>query len=220
MTKPLYVFDMDETLIDADCAMLWNAFLVRKGIITDADFLEQDKHLMSLYAQGKMDMKDYLEFSIAPLTNLPVEEVNQLVEECVVEEVLAKQFAQSKALIEKLKQQQVQMVIISASASFLVSVVGRHLGITHALGIDLMTKQGCYTPEISGIPSYREGKVVRLKEWIESQAGCFSEIHFYTDSINDLPLCEFADFAYLVNPCSALKAYSNQQNWQVLEWRV
>lgn len=93
-------------------------FLVRKGIITDASFLEQDKRLMSLYAQGKMDMQDYLEFSIAPLASLPVEEVNQLVEECVVEEILAKQFIQSKGLIEQLKQQQAQMVIISASVSF------------------------------------------------------------------------------------------------------
>lgn len=220
MTRPLYVFDMDETLIDADCAMLWNAFLVRKGIITDAGFLEQDKRLMSLYAQGKMDMQDYLDFSIAPLASLPVEEVNQLVEECVVKEILAKQFIQSKGLIEQLKQQQAQMVIISASVSFLVNVVGHHLGIPHALGIDLVTKQGCYTPEISGIPSYREGKVLRLKEWIKSQSECFSEIHFYTDSINDLPLCEFADYAYLVNPCPALKAHSNQENWQVLEWSV
>ncbi len=32
MSKPLYVFDMDETLINADCAMIWNAFLVEKGI--------------------------------------------------------------------------------------------------------------------------------------------------------------------------------------------
>ncbi|TKF05158.1 HAD-IB family hydrolase, partial [Vibrio kanaloae] len=28
MFKPLYVFDMDETLINADAAMLWNEFLV------------------------------------------------------------------------------------------------------------------------------------------------------------------------------------------------
>lgn len=220
MTQPLYVFDMDETLIDADCAMLWNAFLVRKGIIAEPGFLEQDQRLMRLYAQGKMDMEDYLEFSIAPLASLPVEEVNRLVEECVLEEILVKQFTQSKDLIEQLRQQQVQMVIISASVSFLVSVVGHHIGIDNTLGIDLVTKQGCYTPEISGIASYREGKVLRLKEWIESQPECFSEIHFYTDSINDLPLCEFADYAYLVNPCPALKAYSDQENWQVLEWSV
>ncbi|MEF1307625.1 HAD-IB family hydrolase, partial [Vibrio owensii] len=24
MSKPLYVFDLDETLINADCAMIWN----------------------------------------------------------------------------------------------------------------------------------------------------------------------------------------------------
>ena len=33
MTKPLYVFDLDETLIKADSAMIWNEFLVEKGIV-------------------------------------------------------------------------------------------------------------------------------------------------------------------------------------------
>ncbi|MDW1988439.1 HAD-IB family hydrolase, partial [Vibrio sp. 811] len=72
MSKPLYVFDMDETLINADCAMIWNAFLVEKGIATQSNFIEEDQRLMVLYAEGKMDMEDYLEFCMAPLADMPV----------------------------------------------------------------------------------------------------------------------------------------------------
>lgn len=54
MSSPLYVFDLDETLIQGDCAMIWNAFLVDKGIATSADFIAEDRRLMALYAQGKM----------------------------------------------------------------------------------------------------------------------------------------------------------------------
>ncbi len=57
MTQPLYVFDMDETLINGDCAMIWNEFLVEKGIVTDPDFLDEDKRLMALYSRGLMDMR-------------------------------------------------------------------------------------------------------------------------------------------------------------------
>lgn len=42
MSKPLYVFDLDDTLIDGDCAMIWNAFLAEKGIATERNFVEED----------------------------------------------------------------------------------------------------------------------------------------------------------------------------------
>lgn len=218
MSKPLYVFDMDETLINADCAMIWNEFMVEKGIATSPNFIEQDQRLMALYAQGKMDMEDYLQFSMSPLVDIPIEQVNVLVEECVERHILTKQFKQSKVLIDQLKEQGIQMVIISASVTFLVQAVGRRLGIDVALGIDLIEDGGRYTAEIRGVPSYREGKVTRLKQWLDSQPEPYSNIHFYTDSINDLPLCEYADHAYLVNPCPRLRARARSTDWQVLNW--
>lgn len=218
MSKPLYVFDMDETLINADCAMIWNAFLVENGIVTQPNFIEEDQRLMILYAEGNLDMEDYLTFSIAPLLNIPIEKVHTLVKECVENHILPKLFRQAKLLIEQLNREGIEMVIISASVTFLVAEVGRRLGIPTALGINLIEEKGHYTAEISGVPSYREGKVTRLIKWLESQTTTYSEIHFYTDSINDLSLCEYADYAYLVNPCSRLRKHANQTNWTILSW--
>ena len=218
MSKPLYVFDLDETLINADCAMIWNEFMVEKGIATATNFIEEDKRLMGLYAEGNMDMEDYLTFSMKPLENIPIEQVSALVEECVENHILTKQFPQAKTLIEQLSGDEIDMVIISASVTFLVEAVGQRIGIPNALGIDLVVADNRYTPEIDGIPSYREGKVTRLKQWLEAQFDSYSEIRFYTDSINDLPLCEYADYAYLVNPCPRLKEHADRPNWRVLSW--
>ncbi len=186
MSKPLYVFDLDETLINADCAMIWNEFMVEKGIATAPNFIEEDKRLMGLYAEGKMDMEDYLTFSIKPLENMPIEQVNALVEECVENHILTKQFPQAKTLIEQLSGDEIDMVIISASVTFLVEAVGQRIGIPNALGIDLVEADNRYSAEIDGIPSYREGKVTRLKQWLETQPDNYSEIHFYTDSVKRL----------------------------------
>ena len=218
MSKPLYVFDMDETLVNGDAAMMWNEFLVEKGIASDASFVEEDQRLMGLYTQGKLDMEDYLTFAMQPLVDMTTQQVNALVEECVDTKVLPNLFKQTLPLIEQLKRDEIDMLIISASVTFLVEVVGRKLGIPEALGIDLVEKQGRYTSKIEGVPSYREGKVTRLEQWIAAQPTTYSEIHFYTDSINDLPLCEFSDYAYLVNPCRRLKALSDRPNWQILNW--
>ena len=218
MSKPLYVFDMDETLVNGDAAMMWNEFLVEKGIASDASFVEEDQRLMGLYTQGKLDMEDYLTFAMQPLVDMTTQQVNALVEECVDTKVLPNLFKQTLPLIEQLKRDEIDMLIISASVTFLVEVVGQKLGISEALGIDLVEKQGRYTSKIEGVPSYREGKVTRLEQWIAAQPTTYSEIHFYTDSINDLPLCEYADYAYLVNPCPRLKALADRPNWQTLNW--
>lgn len=218
MLKPLYVFDMDETLINADCMMIWHQFMVDKGIASGPDFLQEDKRLMKLYSQGKLDMNDYLRFSLAPLANIAKNEVEKLVKECVKQHILDKQFAQSKIVIDGLKRKNIDMVIISASVTFLVEVVGKYVGIENTLGIDLVENDSCYTAEVDGVASYREGKVTRLEQWIAAQSNSYSEVHFFTDSINDLPLCQYADYAYLINPCRRLKEHANQPNWQVLNW--
>ncbi|MCZ8503042.1 hypothetical protein O9853_22855 [Vibrio lentus] len=43
MTTPLYVFDLDETLMDGDSAMIWNEFLVEKGLVNDPSFLNEER---------------------------------------------------------------------------------------------------------------------------------------------------------------------------------
>ncbi|MUK92815.1 HAD-IB family hydrolase [Aliivibrio fischeri] len=218
MTHPLYIFDLDETLINGDCAMIWNEFLVDKGIVTTPDFLEEDKRLMTLYSRGLMDMEDYLTFAMSPLKNIPTDQVEILVEECVKQHILPLLFPEAKVLINQLKANNVDMIIISASVSFLVKIVAKNIGIEHTIGIDLKEKEGCYTRHILGVPSYREGKVSRLTEWLNGGDKTYSSLHFYTDSINDLPLCLYADHTYLVNPCEQLAVYSKKKNWPILAW--
>ncbi|MFN3016125.1 HAD family hydrolase [Vibrio coralliilyticus] len=218
MTKPLYVFDLDETLIKADSAMIWNEFLVEKGIVDDANFLTEDQRLMALYSQGRLDMDDYLKFAMAPIAHLSLGEIEKLVNECVDKWIAPKQFRQSIPLLEQLNKQGVDTLIISATVSFIVEAVARHLGVEQSMGIELVTEDDRYTTKVSGVPSYREGKVTRLEQWLSARDETYSEIHFYTDSINDLPLCERADYAYLVNPCARLKAIADRPNWTILHW--
>ncbi|SHF80277.1 HAD-superfamily subfamily IB hydrolase, TIGR01490 [Vibrio gazogenes DSM 21264] len=219
MSNPLYVFDMDDTLIDGDCAMIWNAFLVEKGIVTDPEFLAKDHAMMDLYAAGEMDMATYLDFTLAPLTKLPQATVDALVEECITTRVLPRQFREAQQLIGQLTAQHRPMLIISATVSFIVRQVAQKIGIPDAIGIDLVVENQCYTSQIDGIPSYREGKIRRLNDWIAAQPQSFSAIHFYTDSINDLPLCQQADYVYLINPAPVLSQQAEgKPHWHIYHW--
>lgn len=219
MPTPLYVFDMDDTLIDGDCAMIWNEYLADHNVATDSDFVAQDRRIMSHYASGEMDMEDYLNFAMQPLLTLSVEQVDRLIDDCVTTRILPRLFPQARALIHQLIHDGSKMLIISASVSFLVKAVAKKIGIEEALGIDMLIKNNKYTQQISGVATYREGKVIRLTEWLKNRPQYLGNVHFFTDSINDLPLCQFADYVYLVNPCTRLSQYLPSPQWQQLTWQ-
>lgn len=219
MTQTLYVFDMDDTLINGDCSMIWNEYLVNQDIVTDPGFLERDRALMALYSEGKMSMEAYLSATLQPLQSVSLEQLSLWVEACVTEQILPRVYPEAQALIETLKQQKSRMLVISASAHFLIEPVARALGIPEALGINLKEDAGRITSQIEGIASYREGKVKRLEQWLAQQGIDRQqlEIHFYTDSINDLPLCLYADHAHLINPCPLLIQAADHR-WQHYHW--
>lgn len=218
MSQPLYIFDLDETLIGADSAMLWHQFLVEKGIVTDSNFLAEDKRLMGLYSAGELDMPEYLNFAMAPLTHLTTQQVDNLVDECVETYIMPTVFPQAQQLLEQLKKDNITTVLISATVSFIVKKVAIKLGIEHAMGIDMQIEDGCYTANILGVASYRHGKVIRLQSWLAEQTAIYTDSYFYTDSINDLPLCLFSQYPHVVNPCPQLALHAQVQNWPQLSW--
>jgi len=218
MSQPLYIFDLDETLINADSSMIWHRFLVEKNIVTDSNFLAEDRRLMSLYSAGKLDMPTYLNFSMTPLTKLTKEQVDSLVDECVEKYIMPTVFPQAQQLLAQLKQDNITTVLISATVSFIVKKVANKLGIEHAMGVDMLVESGCYSANILGVASYREGKVTRLESWLAEQTEIFTDTYFYTDSINDLPLCLFSQYPHVVNPCPQLARYAQTENWPQLAW--
>jgi HAD superfamily hydrolase (TIGR01490 family) len=214
----LYIFDLDETLLNGDSAMLWHQFLVREGFIQDANFLAEDERLMALYSQGQLDMQQYLNFCISPLKEITIKKIEELVEQFVETDIKPRIFPQAKQLIQQLQQQDKTIIIISATVNFLVSKIALSLNINQFLAIDLETNKHFYSPNIKGVATYQQGKVIRLKAWLETQANHYPTLHFYTDSINDVSLCEYANKITVVNPCQALASKAEQNNWQHLRW--
>lgn len=96
--------------------------------------------------------------------------------------------------------------------------MAKALGAHVSMGMDLKRQHGMYLPIPEGVPSFQEGKVHRLANWMETHTEQFEHISFYTDSINDLPMCLFADDVFVVNPCPKLFRKASEYQWPVLRW--
>ena len=78
------------------------------------------------------------------------------------------------------------------------------------------------TGAIHGVPSFREGKIERLLEWL-AQRGLnlsdFRESWFYSDSLNDLPLLQRVSHPVAVDPDPTLKSHAESHGWPVISLR-
>ncbi|MFZ0487841.1 MAG: haloacid dehalogenase-like hydrolase, partial [Arenicellales bacterium] len=66
-----------------------------------------------------------------------------------------------------------------------------------------------------GEPCFREGKVVKLRDWMARSGGDLRGSWFYTDSHNDLPLLERVEHPVAVNPDPILKREATRRNWPI-----
>ena len=215
----LAIFDLDETLIDGDCASLWSAYMAKLGWVNAESFLKRDHELMALYSQGLLAMEDYMASSLSPLVGRSAEEVAHVVEPFVEEVIEPLIYSDACQCLAQHRSAGDRLLVISASGVHLVAPIAQRLGISEVLSIELEQQHGCYSGNTSGVLTYRDGKVKRLQAWLVEQAESLDGAYFYSDSRNDLPLLSLVAQPRVVNPDAALKAHAEQAGWPILSWR-
>lgn len=221
MTAQLYVFDLDYTLLAADSSTCWCRYLAENRLVSDpAGFLAREKELMEAYDRGQMDVHDYIAFSYGAVKDKTAAELDALCKDYVQSTLPELMFPQAKALVSKLLAAGERCVVISASAAMIVRQAAALFGLKDVLAVECEIKDGYYTGNISGLPPFKAGKVDALKAYQQKHGLETAPVHFYTDSINDLPLCLAADQVSVVNPGAALLKEAQQRGFEVLNWTL
>ena len=110
--------------------------------------------------------------------------------------------------------------LVTATNSFVTAPIARAFGVPHLIATDPEYRNGRYTGRIHGTPSFKEGKVVRVNQWLagmELTLADFSESFFYSDSINDVPLLEAVSRPVAANPSPSLREIARLRGWPVLD---
>ncbi|MCW8328620.1 HAD-IB family hydrolase [Photobacterium sp. SDRW27] len=214
----LAIFDLDETLIAADSASLWSAFIVEKGLASNS-LLAEEQELMKAYVKGTLDMNAYMQATLKPIAGMDSITLSQLVEEFIELKIKPAFYADALARIQWHKQRGDTILIISATGEHLVKPIANMLGADDAIAINLEQINGIFTGNTTGTLSYQQGKVVRMKAWLEEQNTQFKGSYGYSDSINDLPMLDAVDRPFAVNPDPALALHAQMQEWTIMDWR-
>ena len=212
----LAIFDLDNTLLDGDSDYLWGQFLAQQGRVDAASYEKENQRFYDEYVAGTLDIFEFLEFSLKPLSQIDMAELKQLhnkfMSECIKPIITQK----SRDLIQHHTNQNDTLLIITATNLFITAPIAKELGIEHILATDpeIINKQ--YSGKVSGTPCFREGKVERLKVWLTKTGMNLADSYFYSDSHNDLPLLEMVTTPVAVDPDDTLRSHAQMKGWQII----
>jgi HAD superfamily hydrolase (TIGR01490 family) len=216
----LAIFDLDHTLINGDSDYLWGEYMVANKIV-DADvYQRENKAFLDDYLRGDLDNETYLKFALKPLTQYPIDRLHAWRSDYVshwIKPIVAKG---TQALLDKHRAQGDELIIISATNLFITAPIAELLGIDQILSTEPEIIDNQYTGRYLGTPTFKEGKVTVLNEWLKNSNHSLSNSYFYSDSINDLPLLEKVSIPIVVNPDEKLSIVAQSRNWQILDLRV
>jgi len=215
----LAIFDLDNTLISGDSDHLWGQYLVDKGAVDAACFEAENNRFFEEYNKGSLDIIAYQRFSLKPLTKQPMETLLSWRDEFIKDFIEPIFLAQAQALINHHKNQGHTLLIITATNSFITQPIGLKYGIENLIGTDPEIVNNRFTGEITGVPSFQEGKVIRLKNWLKEYDFNLSEAYFYSDSKNDLPLLEKVGHPVAVDADPTLVQIAKERNWTIISLR-
>lgn len=213
----LALFDLDHTLINGDSDHAWGNFLVRKGLVDAEEHRRTNDYFYGLYQEGTLDIHEYNRFALKFLSENTLDTLNALHRTFMQEDILPIIGGKVRQLIAQHKEQGHTLVIITATNSFVTRPIAAELGIEHLLAIEPKLVDGHISRELEGIPTFREGKVIRLNHWLEDRDETLENSYFYSDSHNDLPLLNVVDNPVAVNPDSTLLAIAEKQGWPILD---
>ncbi len=216
----LALFDLDHTLLPIDSDYSWGQFTTRIGWTDPDEFTRRNDEFFAHYQAGTLDVHDYVRFATEALRQQGPQAAQQASERFMNEVIRPNLLPQARALIEQHRAAGDQIIIITATNEFVTRPIAEAFGVQELIAIELeRDAAGWITGEIRGIPSFREGKVLRLEQWLANHGLDWSQtdMTFYSDSTNDLPLLEKAHVPVATNPGAELRAIAQQRGWRILD---
>ena len=220
-TRNLCLFDLDHTLLPIDSDHAFGDFMVRIGWADGDAFRRGNDQYYAQYLAGRLDLDEYIDFSTAPWRHRHPDEQRAVQQRFLDEVVRPVLHPQALDLVREHQARGDLVAIVTATNEFVTAPIAQAFGVDHLLAVQLERDAGgTITGRIHGVPSYREGKVTRVDQWLAGLGAGWSQFErtsFYSDSPNDLPLLERASDPVATNPSPALESLARERGWRILK---
>ena len=218
------LFDLDHTLLPIDSDHAWGEFTIQRGWVDPIAFKRQNDAFYAQYQAGTLDVHDYVRFATESIRKHGATESIAAHADFMRASVQNSIQPQALELVRAHQQAGDVVAIVTATNEFVTRPIAQAFGVDELIAVELERDTsaggtGWFTGGIRGVPSFREGKVTRVAQWLKVRDLDWSDVHitFYSDSMNDLPLLERANVAVATNPEDRLRALARERGWRILD---
>jgi HAD superfamily hydrolase (TIGR01490 family) len=216
----LCLFDLDHTLLPLDSDHEFGEFLVRKGLADPDEYRRRNDGFYQQYCDGTLVLDEYIDFTTSIWRQLD-DGAQAALQTDYLDEVIRP--ALKPAAIELVEAHRAQgdlIAIVTATNEFVTRPIAEAFGVPELIAVKLQRDgAGRVTGRIDGVPSFREGKIIRVEQWLAERGhgwADFQRVSFYSDSPNDLPLLERVNDPVATNPSPALETVAQARGWRLL----
>jgi HAD superfamily hydrolase (TIGR01490 family) len=224
ISKTLALFDLDHTLIPLDSDYAWGEFTTARGWTDAAEFKRQNDAFYAHYKAGTLDVRAYVRFATAAIVREGASNSIAAHADFMATVITNAIQPQALKLVQDHQAAGDTVIIVTATNAFVTRPIAKAFGVEELIAVDLEVDRrpggtDWYTGEIAGTPSFREGKVTRVGQWLTDRGLAWDQVHthFYSDSFNDLPLLEKATVPVATNPDDRLRALAQDRGWRILD---
>jgi HAD superfamily hydrolase (TIGR01490 family) len=213
----LAIFDLDHTLLSGDSDYEWGQFLVEHHLVDGETYERENQRYYEAYKDGTLDIYEFLRFALKPLATHRRGDLERWRSHYMASRALPMITQAARELVERHRTAGDTLLIITATNSFVTEPIAREFGIDNLLATEPEVHNGEFTGAVAGTPCFREGKVIRLQEWLQQHNEVLDGAWFYSDSHNDLPLLNLVDRPVAANPDEVLAQIAAQNGWPIIK---
>lgn len=217
------VFDLDHTLLPVDSGENWSRWLVRAAGMDVALMDARIEAYAEAYRKGAFSADEFMGFQAGLLVACRRQDLEKwraaYIDACVRPHLRP----EALDLVESRRKAGFEPVLASGTHAFVTGAIAPLFGIRHLVAARPEEDAfGEFTGRIAGSHSYGEGKLVLLREFLESLGAADDGLRLeaYSDSINDLPMLAFTaerGEAFAVNPDGMLRSEAARRGWRIMD---
>jgi len=218
----LALFDLDNTLLAGDSDYEWGQFLIDRGVLEREAYEAQNRAFYQQYRAGTLDIHEFLGFALRPLADHTPEDLARWHRDFMRTRIEPMMLPAARALVRRHLDAGDLCAIITSTNSFVTRPISAAFGIEHLIATEPEQRNGRFTGRVAGQPSFRDGKVRRLDDWLAGlgrRFADFGESACYSDSHNDLPLLERVSRPVAVDPDETLAREAARRGWERISLR-
>ncbi|MGM0702490.1 MAG: HAD family hydrolase [Pseudomonadota bacterium] len=215
----LAIFDLDNTLLSIDSDHAWGEFLLEQGAVDPQAYREANDRFLADYEAGTLDIHAFLEVALKPLAENSPEQLAAWHQQFMASKIEPHILSKGEELLARHRSRGDTLLIVTATNRFITGPIAERLGVDDLIATEPEAIDGRYTGRVSGTPSYRDGKVTRIREWLADKDITLDDAWFYSDSHNDQPLLELVEHPVAVDPDPTLREVAETRGWKVISLR-